>query len=635
MNANSNIIYPGFWFVLTGLILACFLNGALYTPLLYTLTILLVSLPGLAMLARSGTLPPWTTTCTLIAAYCAWAYISLFWSQAKLSSAIAVALPLALIGAFFSTKALITGTDKTAPWHPGAKAALAGRLIFTATVIATLPLVEFLITGNTRNGGAFLDDNTAVSIYSLPAFWATFTLLSSQERDRRTLLASAVLFIACLAILFSQSRAGIVAIALSFVISCLFMFRGDITGKIQLRGALLVALVSMASLLTFDKMTGDGIYSYLDRAGRLVGESSELNYTPRTAMAQGALRAAQAHPLLGTGYGTYNSAYKKFRPRDELIQVGAHAHNDYVEHLAEGGPVFLLLLLSIGGVLIFRLLQQTKSPTGMSATLALSAWGLYLLIHAFFNFLFYIIPTMIVLGIVLALLDHTPEKPGKKLGRLYAFILLSLTTLHGLDAYHFAYTENQLPPVIAPDFESDSAERGFNLFYKAFTPLRTGASQHLSAQFIDTARSTAEPGLRNYYYNEAQREICYQARLGEKGKQLFARLATVYHEAPTVPPLCPDIMPTDKETALALSIAEAPYEDLVNYKLLIDWYRTKGQEDQAGELKETLGDIRYAYGEQYHFFLNKLRLEGATNPEFLPYILFANNTEARQATERP
>ncbi len=62
---------------------------------------------------------------------------------------------------------------------------------------------------------------------------------------------------------------------------------------------------------------------------------------------RGTLRMAQAHPLLGTGLGTYEIAY----PRYAFVGFTRMAHNSYLQIAAEAGSPALILLLGTLGVL--------------------------------------------------------------------------------------------------------------------------------------------------------------------------------------------------------------------------------------------------------------------------------------------
>jgi O-antigen ligase len=67
---------------------------------------------------------------------------------------------------------------------------------------------------------------------------------------------------------------------------------------------------------------------------------------------EAALRTTLAHPVAGTGPGTFSLAYKKVkRPESEMARL---AHNDYLEQASDSGlPGFVLYSASIIGLLVF------------------------------------------------------------------------------------------------------------------------------------------------------------------------------------------------------------------------------------------------------------------------------------------
>ncbi|HKV44286.1 MAG TPA: O-antigen ligase family protein [bacterium] len=81
--------------------------------------------------------------------------------------------------------------------------------------------------------------------------------------------------------------------------------------------------------------------------------------TSRLFIWRTAVRVWEAHRIWGTGIGTFNSVYSRYRPPGVLttyaaLHVPGSAHNDYLELLAETGVVGLLIL---GGAALWGLGQ--------------------------------------------------------------------------------------------------------------------------------------------------------------------------------------------------------------------------------------------------------------------------------------
>lgn len=80
---------------------------------------------------------------------------------------------------------------------------------------------------------------------------------------------------------------------------------------------------------------------------------------------RGTVTMAQAHPLLGTGLGTYEIAY----PRYAVVGFTRLAHNSYLQIAAEAGTPALILLLGTLGVLAWTVVRRERLAPG-----ALGEW---------------------------------------------------------------------------------------------------------------------------------------------------------------------------------------------------------------------------------------------------------------------
>ncbi|HML21261.1 MAG TPA: O-antigen ligase family protein [Aggregatilinea sp.] len=124
----------------------------------------------------------------------------------------------------------------------------------------------------------------------------------------------------------------------------------------------------------------------------------------RLAHWQAALNMAQAHPWLGVGLGSYEAAYNDYRVPSWPRPLG-HAHNDYLNLLAETGIVGLTTYL-FGWVLIvfwtIRALHQ-NDPVLRGLVLGLLGVWTHLAVHSFVDKL-YVNNLFLHIGVVLGLL---------------------------------------------------------------------------------------------------------------------------------------------------------------------------------------------------------------------------------------
>lgn len=114
-------------------------------------------------------------------------------------------------------------------------------------------------------------------------------------------------------------------------------------------------------------------------------------------------------PWLGVGLGTFWLAWPPYRhPAD--ASGGYYVHNDYLQIAIEAGLPGLLLLLALlaaAAWLFFRVIRAPHvEPAKRIEIIGLAAGLLAVAAQSFFNFNLYIMPTLIVSGLVLARLQQ-------------------------------------------------------------------------------------------------------------------------------------------------------------------------------------------------------------------------------------
>jgi putative inorganic carbon (HCO3(-)) transporter len=124
----------------------------------------------------------------------------------------------------------------------------------------------------------------------------------------------------------------------------------------------------------------------------------------RLAHWQAAINMANAHPFIGVGLGNYEVAYPAYRVPSWPVALG-HAHNDYLNLLAETGLVGLVGYL-VGWALIVYWTQQTlqqPDPVIRGLALGLSGTWTHLAVHSFVDKL-YVNNLFLHIGVMLGLL---------------------------------------------------------------------------------------------------------------------------------------------------------------------------------------------------------------------------------------
>lgn len=131
----------------------------------------------------------------------------------------------------------------------------------------------------------------------------------------------------------------------------------------------------------------------------------EGDYVARLSVWKETLSLIQAHPLFGTGLGTFPDVYPSVQTT-HVTRFVNHAHNDYLEVTAELGIIgagllfgLILVVLGRGFIAFFR------SPRHRESFLLLGSCGsiLALLFHSFADFNLYIPANALVFAVILGL----------------------------------------------------------------------------------------------------------------------------------------------------------------------------------------------------------------------------------------
>lgn len=198
---------------------------------------------------------------------------------------------------------------------------------------------------------------------------------------RRERLPAVALFaiVPIVALLLSASRGGIVSFAVQMITLFLLLLVRRIRSRYVLVGGMLVLCAVMA-------VSWIGVHQVLERFQGM--EKLEVSEGKRTSLRENTWRLFLDHPILGTGLGTFEMV---FPPYDTLYdgKIVNHAHNDYLEVLAETGLVGGLCGLWFLGVVLLNSLKGFEE-LGSSFSSALNLSGLIacsgILVHSLVDF---------------------------------------------------------------------------------------------------------------------------------------------------------------------------------------------------------------------------------------------------------
>jgi O-antigen ligase len=233
-----------------------------------------------------------------------------------------------------------------------------------------------------------------------------------RSRARRDLLlagfyaaATALLLVG---LLMSWSRGAWLGFAAAAgVVTVLLPRRAWMGGLLLLAGASLLASLWAANLLPvtvtsrITSATAE-LFAFDDVRGV---DITTANYAvvERLSHWQAALNMARAHPWLGVGMGNYEYAYPTYRLINWPEPLG-HAHNYYLNMLAEGGLIGLIGYGKAWLLIVFltwRAARHPDIPTRLIAVGLLGSWT-YLLVHSIFDNL-YVNNLFLHIGIMLGI----------------------------------------------------------------------------------------------------------------------------------------------------------------------------------------------------------------------------------------
>jgi O-antigen ligase len=255
--------------------------------------------------------------------------------------------------------------------------------------------------------GPYVNRNHFAGFAELVIPVALVPLFLGKVRRERLFLVALFALVPIVALLLSASRGGIVSFAVQLIILMLLLLVRRMSSRYMILGGLVV----VAAVMTVSWI---GVQQVLQRFSNM--QSLEVTTGKRTAMRQDTWHLFLAHPILGTGLGTFEM---EIPPYDSLYdgKIVNHAHNDYVEALAETGIVGGVLCAWFLGLLVVTSLKRLAEPSSVfGAVLNLS--GLIaccgILVHSLVDFNLHIPANALFffLSAHLAVVYVEPSKPG-------------------------------------------------------------------------------------------------------------------------------------------------------------------------------------------------------------------------------
>jgi len=256
--------------------------------------------------------------------------------------------------------------------------------------------------------GPYVNRNHFAGFAELVLPMAFVPLLLGKVRLERLPIVALLAIIPLSALVLSASRGGIISLGAELAFLMLVL-------ALRKKGGRNLLIAGTVLFLAFLTVSWVGVSEVLSRFSSL--QTMEVGNEKRTSMRHGALHIFLDHPVLGTGLGTLQQVYPPYETRYDGKVVN-HAHNDYLEALAETGIAgglccaAFVVTLFIGGL---RFLQAVSDSFANTLRLSglIGCWGL--LVHSLVDFNLHI-PANLLLFLLMSLLataDFTENGNGK------------------------------------------------------------------------------------------------------------------------------------------------------------------------------------------------------------------------------
>ncbi|HVE80752.1 MAG TPA: O-antigen ligase family protein [Candidatus Dormibacteraeota bacterium] len=331
----------------------------------------------------------------------AWAAASYFWSVNNYQTGLWVMyLLMAIIG--FSLARQLTDWEAR-KWILG--------YLATSTAFSLYGIYLYLAEGYERFTSLFYWANPAAT-FLIPAFLIAFWYFLGSHKLRYGALSTIFLT----SLLLTYSRGGLAVLALLSLIALTFS-RTVRKGWVKIVFVLGISILLSTGATYIRQQIG---VQHVDAGSRFAetvkGESTSLS--DRANYLASAVAIWSDNPFLGTGAGTYETIHPQYQKR--VISASSHAHNAYLQTLAELGILGFLLLLAVKVALILGVLKTVWLKPELRIV-ALSLVGL--LIHFGLD-TGSRYPALILLLAILAGLTYASPRPVRKNSRILPISLI-------------------------------------------------------------------------------------------------------------------------------------------------------------------------------------------------------------------
>jgi len=211
-----------------------------------------------------------------------------------------------------------------------------------------------------------------------------------QSTVNRLVLISALVIMGT-AFVFTQSRGAWICLTASLFAMGIALIKNK---TIKVRSVFVLLWVVMVIVL-IAYANGSAVSKRMDTIGAVT--AGEVTGDLRLKMWEGSLKMILANPLIGTGIGTFDGSFNRYRPLALNSIRAEFAHNDYLNMASEMGILAPFLMLWIFFSIVRKGFMKGRHPVAAGC----AAGVLSLSLHALVDFNFHI-PANMILFTVLA-----------------------------------------------------------------------------------------------------------------------------------------------------------------------------------------------------------------------------------------
>jgi O-antigen ligase len=257
--------------------------------------------------------------------------------------------------------------------------------------------------------GPYVNRNHFAAFVELVFPVALVPLVLGKVRKERWIVVGLFGLLPIGALFLSASRGGVISFGVQLAVLILIMILRRTAGEHALAGGLVL-------LLAFLMVSWLGVHQVLDRFSSL--QSLEVTSGKRASMRDDTWRVFLDYPWTGTGLGTLPTVFPAYETLYDAKFVN-HAHNDYLEALADTGIVGGACCAAFVGMLFFfslRQLLQTDKPFAAALHISGLVACVGFLVHSFVDFNLHI-PSNALLFFLMAHLatgEIVPARPENR-----------------------------------------------------------------------------------------------------------------------------------------------------------------------------------------------------------------------------